>query len=236
MTTTPPHHKLPPDIPALGPEDELISELVGHPDAVNDTSQGRRLALQALYEIDSSGHSMGDVLNAQMASYDHPMPRKSLKTMRRLVMGVIDQRPLLDDILQRFAPEFPLEQVAVVDRNILRIAVFEFALARRTPVGVAIDEAIELSKIFGSDNSPRFINGVLGSLADDAEALMALAEGVMPPAPIEAEDEDEDEDADALGLAADDSETGAVRGPAFDDGDTPTAPEPNLDPTEDTPL
>ena len=69
-------------------------------------------------------------------------------------------------MIARYAPDWPLDQIAAVDRNILRIAVWEFAGSRETPLKVAINEAVELAKEFGSDSAPRFVNGVLGSLAD----------------------------------------------------------------------
>ena len=72
----------------------------------------------------------------------------------------------LDKIISEHAPEWPLEQVAIIDRNILRIALWEIAVYRNTPVKVAINEAVELAKIYGSDSTPRFVNGVLGSLAN----------------------------------------------------------------------
>jgi N utilization substance protein B len=71
----------------------------------------------------------------------------------------------LDAFISEHAPEWPLDQVAIVDRNILRIALWEFAVNGDTPIKVAINEAVELAKMYGSDSSPRFINGVLGSLA-----------------------------------------------------------------------
>ena len=74
-------------------------------------------------------------------------------------------REELDSFIAEHAPEWPLDQVAIVDRNILRIALWEFAVNGDTPIKVAINEAVELAKTFGSDSSPRFINGVLGSLA-----------------------------------------------------------------------
>ena len=72
----------------------------------------------------------------------------------------------MDTVLARYAPEWPLDQIAAVDRNILRIAAWEFAGKQGTPIKVAINEAVELAKAFGSDSAPRFVNGVLGSLAD----------------------------------------------------------------------
>jgi N utilization substance protein B len=80
-------------------------------------------------------------------------------------MGVWPIVEELDQFIAEHAPEWPLNQVATVDRNILRIALWEFAVSENTPIKVAINEAVELAKVFGSDSSPRFINGVLGSLA-----------------------------------------------------------------------
>jgi N utilization substance protein B len=69
-----------------------------------------------------------------------------------------------------------VDQIAIVERNILRIALWEFTIGALTPVRVAINEAVELAKLFGSDSAPRFINGVLGSLADHAEELAQAAQ------------------------------------------------------------
>ena len=71
----------------------------------------------------------------------------------------------LDSFVSRFAPSFPVEQMSIIDRNILRIAIYEILINNNTPVKVAINEAVELAKSFGSDASPRLINGVLGTIA-----------------------------------------------------------------------
>ena len=85
---------------------------------------------------------------------------------RTLVTGVREHRVMLDEMIQRHAPEWPVDQMAVVDRNVLRMAIYEFHIAHLTPLKVAINEAIELAKTFGSDSAPRFVNGVLGALAE----------------------------------------------------------------------
>ncbi len=87
---------------------------------------------------------------------------------RQLVTGVLQHRGELDRLIARYAPEWPIDQMAVIDRNVLRIAIYEFDIARITPLKVAINEAIELAKTYGADSAPRFINGVLGSLATPA--------------------------------------------------------------------
>jgi N utilization substance protein B len=101
--------------------------------------------------------------------------------MRELVLGVLARQAALDEVIGRYAPEWPVQQLAVIDRNILRMALFELAAAD-TPLKVAINEAVELAKSFGSDSSPRFVNGVLGSaVATQSQWAPALAnEGVDP--------------------------------------------------------
>jgi len=124
--------------------------------------RARAIAIQALYEIDCSGHLPGLVLQQRLEATSLPGPAADFA--RRLVFGVLECQALLDPFIQRHAPEWPLEQMAYVDRNILRLALYEFAVEGSTPVKVAINEAVELAKMFGSDSSPRFINGVLGAL------------------------------------------------------------------------
>lgn len=125
--------------------------------------RARMIALQALYEIDSVNHNSTIVLEERLAA--HPLPPEGAGFARALLNGVLDHLPQLDDMIHTHAPEWPLEQMSIIDRNLLRIAIYEFAINGETPVKVAINEAVELAKIFGSDSSRRFINGVLGTLA-----------------------------------------------------------------------
>lgn len=122
----------------------------------------RRLALQALFEIDMTGHAPGVVLAARLEDQEQPLPAESVEFASKLVHGVVVYRPQLDDIIAHFAPEWPVDQIAIIDRNVLRIALWEIGVDR-TPVKVAINEAVELAKVFGSDASSRFVNGVLGA-------------------------------------------------------------------------
>lgn len=89
----------------------------------------------------------------------------------RLMQGVVAYQEGMDRLIERYAPEWPLDQMAVIDRNILRMAIFEFIISDETPVKVAINEAVELAKTYGSDSAPRFINGVLGTLAERIPSL-----------------------------------------------------------------
>ena len=125
--------------------------------------KARALALQTLYEVDSVGHDMEETL-AHLLS-DAGLPEESITFIRELVSGVIHNQQEIDQRIKQFAPAWPLEQIPVIDRNILRLAIFEVLFDNKMPVKVAINEAVELAKSFGSDNSARFVNGVLGSIS-----------------------------------------------------------------------
>lgn len=133
-------------------------------------TRARALALQVLYEVDMTDHRPGDVL-AQRLEDEHDegqdTPSQELvEFAHQIIFGVYPHSQKLDDVIAEYAPEWPFDQIAAIDRNILRIAVWEFSIAGITPLKVAINEAVELAKLYGSDTAPRFINGVLGSLAD----------------------------------------------------------------------
>lgn len=138
----------------------------------DERSLARRLALRTLYEIDTGRRLIGSALSLQLRLI--PELPDAARYTEFLVQGVTAHAARLDAAIQQYAPDFPVEQLAVVDRNILRIALLEFAIDGRTPVGVAINEAVELAKIYGADGSAAFINGVLGSIADDAALVAAL--------------------------------------------------------------
>jgi N utilization substance protein B len=127
-------------------------------------TKARSVALQVLYETDISGHLPGYVLEERLE--EEPLEESLVEFCSQIVFGVHPLMEKLDQFIAQHAPEWPLDQVAVIDRNILRIALWEFAVANVTPVKVAINEAIELAKLYGSDSTPRFVNGVLGSLAN----------------------------------------------------------------------
>jgi N utilization substance protein B len=126
-------------------------------------TKARGIALQALYEIDLTGHQPSQVLEERLI--ESPMDQELAEFSRQITYGVLSLVEPLDSFIAQHAPEWPLDQVAIVDRNILRIALWEFAVQGITPIKVAINEAIELAKMYGSDSTPRFVNGVLGSLA-----------------------------------------------------------------------
>ena len=125
--------------------------------------KARALILQALYEIDSADHKAEEVVSNLLA--DKGFSEDNNAFVRELVGGVIHSKQELDEHIRRFAPAWPIEQLSAVDRNILRLAIFELLIDNKVPVNIAINEAVELAKKFGSDNSARFVNGVLGSVS-----------------------------------------------------------------------
>jgi N utilization substance protein B len=127
-------------------------------------TRARSLALQVLYEVDIAKHPPADIYKSRLE--ETPLSDELSDFARQIIFGVIPLTDALDQIIARYAPEWPLDQIAAIDRNILRMALWEFAVYHDTPVKVAINEAVELAKQFGSDSAPRFINGVLGALAE----------------------------------------------------------------------
>jgi N utilization substance protein B len=127
-------------------------------------TRARSVALQVLYEIDVAQHSPTDVFRRRLE--DDALNDELAEFARQIIFGVLPLTSQLDQAIAKYAPEWPLDQIAAIDRNILRIACWEFAVHQETPVKVAINEAVELAKIFGSDSAARFVNGVLGALVE----------------------------------------------------------------------
>jgi transcription antitermination protein NusB len=129
---------------------------------------GRIIALQTLYEFEfrldcgDTSADLSEILERNLERYEDTVDDKAF--VEKLVSGVNDNRDELDAKLQPIAPEWPLEQIARIDRSILRLALFELLnMQELVPPKVAINEAVELAKAFGGDNSSKFINGVLGT-------------------------------------------------------------------------
>ena len=128
----------------------------------------RRVAVQALFEIDSVEHAPGIVVDERLAAEN--LDEQGALFLRWLVSGVTRNREPLDAIIGKKAPEWPVDQLAIIDRTIMRMAIFELgAHDADAPSKVVINEAVELAKMFGGDSSPRFINGVLGAALTDTE-------------------------------------------------------------------
>ena len=127
-------------------------------------TRARSLALQVLYEVDLANHPPGEIFKLRLE--DAPLTDDLAEFARQIIFGILPITDTLDHLIAKYAPDWPLDQIAAIDRNILRMALWEFAVYRQTPLKVAINEAVELAKLFGSESAPRFINGVLGALAD----------------------------------------------------------------------
>ena len=127
--------------------------------------EARITALQALYEIDTATHDTDEVLQRYLGNTQ--MPTNTRTFIERLVRGVLAEQEQLDAIIAKTAPAWPVPQLPAVDRTVLRMALWELVIERDVPVKAAINEAVELAKRYGSDNSSRFVNGVLGTVVSE---------------------------------------------------------------------
>ncbi len=118
--------------------------------------------MQTLYELDASGHSAATSLTARINAGS--LPNAAVAYAREIVDGVLGRLGEIDTMISALAPNWPIDQLASVDRNVLRVAIFEIISGVDTPPKVAVNEAVELAKTFGSESSPKFVNGVLGSV------------------------------------------------------------------------
>lgn len=143
--------------------------------------QARILALQILFEVDLTEHDPMEVLARTFA--DQPAPPETRRYVERLVVGTLTDQDEIDQHVFAAAPAFPVAQLPSVDRNVLRIAIYELLRQPDVPPKVAINEAVELAKRFGGDNSGRFVNGVLGTVVNTLGATPASSE----PSPVEPE-------------------------------------------------
>ena len=127
--------------------------------------RARIVTLQTLYELEFAANSETSILERTLKEKE--LPKESADFAGRLVSGVIANKQLLDNTISRFATAFPVDQLAPMDRSILRLALFELTISKEVPPKVAVNEAVELAKEFGADTSPKFINGVLGSVISE---------------------------------------------------------------------
>ena len=127
---------------------------------------GRVVAMQALYEIDAVGPVGNDpavTIDALVEEYEASAEVKDFAST--LVQGVLQQRAAIDALIAASAPQWPLDQMAGVDKSVLRVAVYELRHGAGAPVKVVINEAIDIAKEYGGEGSGRFVNGVLGAIA-----------------------------------------------------------------------
>jgi N utilization substance protein B len=140
---------------------------------MGERRKARAAALQVLYEVDSVGHDIERILSHVLE--ENRLAEDNARFAGELAMGVLKNMKSIDEHIRKFAPAWPVAQIPTVDRNILRLAIFEILLDNRVPVKVAISEAVALAKMFGSDSSPRFINGVLGSVSTLVKSQEAIS-------------------------------------------------------------
>ncbi len=131
--------------------------------SIHGRRAARTVALQTLYEVDTTGHPPEDVLARRVV--EDGLAPEAAEYAQELVTGVLRQLPVIDSMIQRAAPAWPFSQMARIDRNIIRIALYEVLFrTERVPFKVAVNEAVELAKQYGSESSSRFVNGVVGSI------------------------------------------------------------------------
>ncbi len=124
----------------------------------------RAVTLQVLYESDGTRHDPNRAIKRRIA--EHKLSRPAANFAQHIVSGVLANGDRIDAIIGAHAPFWPLDQMAVVDRNILRVAIYEIIEGKETPPKVAINEAVEMGKVYGSESTPKFVNGVLGSVME----------------------------------------------------------------------
>ncbi len=137
----------------------------------------RTIAMQSLYQWDFQGKpdaQIPEIINFNLKEFAPDFDDKGF--VAELVENVIAKISGIDAIITKYAPEWPIEQITNVDRNILRIGVYELKFSEAIPSKVAINEAIELAKTFGGESSGRFVNGVLGAIYKDMVAKSEIKE------------------------------------------------------------
>jgi len=127
-------------------------------------SLARTIVLQALYELDFTQHSFLYVITKRIEEKKESLSPRGAEFANVLGQGIIENIDKLDALTAQFAPDWPLDQMASIDRNILRIAIYELLFNKETPGKVVANEAVELAKRFGSDTAPAFVNGVIGAI------------------------------------------------------------------------
>ena len=125
----------------------------------------RELAFQILFQVDIGRNPWQEILTRVIA--ENELPEKSRVFLEELVSGTIANLSAVDAQIKKYAQDWKLERMANTDRNILRLAVFELKFQQDIPVGATVNEAVELSKRYGDEESGKFVNGILGALVKD---------------------------------------------------------------------
>ena len=134
----------------------------------------RSQALQLLFQAESTDQTVSDVLDGAYALSQWPLDEYG----ERLALGADQHRDQIDAVISRSSTNWPIDRMPSVDRNLLRLAIYEMTMEEDVAIAVSIDESVELAKAYGTDESSRFVNGLLGRVASDIEAgedVLALA-------------------------------------------------------------
>lgn len=140
----------------------------------------RALALQSLYEWDfhHGTKNVTEILRRNVEEFAPDLDEKEF--IEKLVSGIVEHAEHIDGLISKFAPDWPIQKITTVDRNVLRIGTFELIFTHEIPSKVAINEAIELAKTFGGESSGKFVNGVLGAVYRDQAAQGVVKESDKP--------------------------------------------------------
>lgn len=124
----------------------------------------RTIALQTLFEWDFNQRqgNLADIFDT--VKNEFAAGTEDVEFSQQLINGVVENITAIDDVIVKHAPEWPIEQITIIDRNVLRLGIYEMLFLKQTPAKVAINESVEMGKRFGGDSSGKFVNGVLGAL------------------------------------------------------------------------
>lgn len=142
--------------------------------ALSGRTRARAVAIQALYELDATTHDVATVVRRRLEEDKTPEDAAAYAT--HLIHGTREHQSPIDGLISEAAPAWPLDQMARVDKSILRLAIFEMLFEPGLSPKVAINEAVELAKLFGHDSSPKFVNGVLGTIERERHDKRELRE------------------------------------------------------------
>lgn len=142
---------------------------------MSNRRRDRKLILELLYEIDVTGKSLKDILEAKQAA---GIDIKLSDFAAGIITGVLKNRQIIDSVIERYSEGWKISRMPVVDRNILRIGVYEMLYEDEIPVAVSINECVELAKVYSTDDARKFVNGVLGKISRELDRIVAEVKAI----------------------------------------------------------
>jgi len=133
---------------------------------MQDRRKARTIALEIIYQKEITNYPLDEIIKNRLKMEDYEIPSEFSMS---LVRGVINHQEELDDLISNYAKNWALDRMPLLDRNIIKISLYEMLYEQDIPFSVSINEAVELAKIFGTDDSRRFVNGVLGKIASELQ-------------------------------------------------------------------